>query len=134
MGIFIRTASASQELKESSISTAITRIAMSVAKLTPSVQPPVAPALELSFLLPGKHEKPDFQGMQMGGFSHENGTLFFECAVPESMLDSHQAVPYVLAVLDDVISNAVDYFQDEGVAFDHPSWLSYLKLIKQDIA
>ncbi len=134
MGIFLRTASASQEHQESLINNAITRAAMTAATQTASEKPPALPVLDISFLLPGKHEKPAFNGMQMGGYTSEEGTLYFQCSVPEAMINSNQAAPYVIAVIDDAISNAVEYFKLIDTDFNQSSWLNFAKLLKQNFA
>ena len=132
MGFFLSTALASQEHQESPINNAIIRAAMAAATAAGPENLPSQPVLDISFLLPGKHEKPAFDGMQMGGYTDEENTLYFHCSAPEAMIHSNQAAPYVIAVMEDVISNAVEYFKEIGVEFDRSSWLNFTKLLKQN--
>lgn len=122
MGLYIGTASASQAHKESRINHAITQLAAAIALQHIKGAFPNTPLLDIKFLLPGKLEKVPFKGMQMGGYDHENRTLFFECAVPEKMINSPKAEEYIEAVIEDVVSNAADYFNDIAVQFDAIAW------------
>lgn len=122
MSLYISTASASQDYKGSRINHAITQLAAAIAQQKLRSDFPNSPSLDINFLLPGKLEKAPFSGMQMGGYTKHNHTLYFECAVPESMINSSHAEAYVEAVLDDVIVNAADYFSDTNVHFDQRLW------------
>ena len=122
MALYIGTASASQDHKESRMTHAITQMAAAIALQKLRGGFPVSPSLDVSFLLPGKLEKAPFTGMQMGGYTDENRTLYFECAVPEPLINSTQAEAYVEAVIEDVVSNAAEYFSESGIHFDQLAW------------
>lgn len=127
MGIYIGTASASADFKDSPIDRAIARLATNIAKKRSRGEIPESPSLDVNFLLPGKFEKADFDGMQMGGYTRQNNTLFFECAVPEHIIDSDYADVYLEVVISDVIKNAADYFNEISVDFDKDLWANRLQ-------
>lgn len=122
MGLYISVATASNELKNTAIDTAITRLAAATARLTRQGRIPATPSLDLTFLLPGKFEKPDFSGMRMGGYTRENGTLFFQAAVPDRLIDSDLTRAYLSLLLQDVVDNAADLFAANAVGFDAAHW------------
>lgn len=141
MGLYISVTTASSELADSPINAAITTLAVSVAGMNRQGRIPAGPSLDVTFLLPGKLEKPDFSGMRMGGYTPEGGTLYFQTAVPEHILKSPEAGHYVAMVMQDVVSNAGEYFQDylfehsretipaEKIAFDKASWKTLMKQV-----
>lgn len=112
----------SHDLSKSPIDQAITALAVRAATEGRSGGLPDGPTLDLTFLLSSKDDRPPFDGMRMGGYTADNQTLFFEAAVPQAMGHSAQAPQYVAAVLQDVIDNATDYFDQLNVAFDGPQW------------
>lgn len=122
MGLYIGTATASQDNKESLINQAITKLAETIALQRMRGGFPSSPSLDVNFLLPGKYDQANFSGMQMGGYTDQDHTLYFECAVPEKMIHSSQAERYLQAVMEDVVSNAADFFNDIAVAFDQSAW------------
>ena len=127
MGFYISTASASADNKESPIIQAIVRLATRIAKDKSTTIIPPKPSIEVQFMLPGKFDKANFTGMQMGGYTEENQTLYFECAVPEHIVESNYTDAYLEAVLDDITSNAEDFFSETLVSFDKHSWTNYMK-------
>ena len=133
MPLYIGTASASSDHKESPINEAIIRLAATIARKRSEGEIPESPSLDVSFLLPGKFDKPSFKGMQMGGFTRENDTLFFECAVPEDVVDSRYVDIYLTVVMMDVIENAADYFAEVAVEFDKALWSKKLNAITATI-
>ncbi|MGD8999680.1 MAG: hypothetical protein PVF75_04635, partial [Granulosicoccaceae bacterium] len=84
--------------------------------------PQSGPALDVTFMLSGKNDKPPFSGMRMGGYTDENNTLFFEAAVPETMTHSTHAPEYVATVLQDVVDNAIEFFTENEIKFDSEYW------------
>ena len=139
MSLSISMKTASQELGDSSITKAITMLASNVAraKLAAAAAPtasaldalPAGPALDVTFMLPGKLEKPPFKGMRMGGYEPAADTLYFEIAVPEHILHSEQSQLYTATALQDVITNANDYFSDNDVAFDVLRWQQFVNQV-----
>lgn len=127
MGIYIATASASADHKDSHINQAIIRMASAIARKRKRHEIPESPILDISFLLPGKFEKANFKGMQMGGYTAKNDTLFFECSVPEHIIDSDYADVYLEVVIGDVVRNAADFFNEIAVEFDQNLWADRLQ-------
>jgi len=120
--LYISMKTPSYELDKSPMDRAITTLAARIAAEKREGRLPEGPALDLTFLLSTRLDKPPFKGMRMGGYSPASGTLFFEAAVPESMGHSEHATRYVAAVLQDVLDNAADFFGDLDVAFDAERW------------
>lgn len=131
MSLRINIKNPSAELTDSAINHAITLLATLVASKMKEV--PQQPILELTFMLPGKLEKPAFSGMRMGGYNNNEHTLFFEKAVPEHILHSPRSIAYVAAVLDDVVENASDFFADTSTEFNTPSWQQLASAIRADL-
>jgi hypothetical protein len=115
------------ELTHSAIDEAITFMATHIAIEKRHGRLPEGPTLDITFMLPGKHEKPDFNGMRMGGYTPENQTLYFETAVPESMAQSEKAPYYVAMILEDVIDNAGAFFAETDVPFNLEHWRTALQ-------
>jgi len=122
MSLSISIFSPSKELDKSPIDTAITTLAVNTEVERRMGRLPSGPALDITFMLPYKEEKPPFEGMRMGGFSEENKTLFFESAVPAHIVYSSNASRYVSAVLQDAIDNADEYFKSCNILFNKQRW------------
>lgn len=122
MSLHISINSATSELVDSAINAAITRLAALAARASRQGLIPESPSLDVVFMLPGKLDKPAFSGMHMGGYTREHNTLFFEVAVPEHVLQSTQAEQYVATVMEDVLANAEEFFQEHALSFDSPPW------------
>ena len=115
------------ELSKSPIDDAITFVASHIAIEKRHGRLPDEPTLDLTFMLPGTHEKPTFSGMRMGGYTQKDKTLYFETAVPEHITRSEKAPYYVAMVLEDMIDNADLFFSDTGVSFNANHWRSALQ-------
>ena len=112
-----------RELDKSPMERAITALALSLAtqrEMTKELQS--GPALDITFMLASNGDKPDFDGMRMGGYTSGDNTLYFQAAVPEDYNHSERAKEYVAAVLEDVVTNAIDFFQTTDVRFDAINW------------
>ena len=132
MSLYISTKTASSELAESEINQAITLLAATMAVKLQHGLIPAGPSLDVTFMLPGKHDKPDFTGMRMGGYTENNNTLFFENAVPEHIVHSSHAKNFVAIVMEDVIENANEFFIEAGVNFDIARWQQLLELLNTE--
>jgi len=118
----------SRELEKSAVEQAVTSLALNLAVAREQlIVLSEQPKLDVTFLLAYQGDRPEFQGMRMGNYTPEENILFFQAAVPEAYNHSPLAPQYVAAVMDDVISNALDYFQDKGVAFDFSKWQTALQ-------
>ncbi len=133
LSISMKTASA--DLTDSAITKAITMLATKIAKSSHALAMPKKPSLDVTFMLPGKLEKPAFTGMRMGGYEAQADTLFFEIAVPEHILHSAQSHVYAATALQDVIANANDFFaadvflKDRELHFNVLSWQQFVNKI-----
>ena len=131
MSLFISSATASSELNQSAINEAISQLAVSVALAKQQGSFPEGPSLDITFMIPGKFEKPEFTGMRMGGYSDESATLFFERSVPEFIIHSDMAKEYVAIVMQDVLDHASEFFQAGGINFEASKWQQLLQLVTQ---
>ena len=135
MTLTISMKTASADLVDSAITKAITLLATKIAKFNRSAAMPGKPSLDVTFMLPGKLEKPAFTGMRMGGYQPEAETLFFEIAVPEHILHSSQSHLYAATALQDVVANANDFFaanvffKDSELHFNMLSWQQFVNKI-----
>jgi hypothetical protein len=120
--LYISMKTPTRDLEKSPIDRAITTLAACAATEGRSGGLPDGPTLDLTFMLSSKDDRPPFDGMRMGGYTADNQTLFFEASVPEAMGHSEQAPQYVAAVLQDMIDNAADFFQEQQVSFDASQW------------
>ncbi len=119
-----------RDLEKSPMERAITALALSLATqrdITQDLQP--GPALDITFMLASNDDKPEFKGMRMGGYTQDDNTLYFQAAVPEGFNHSEQAQDYVAAVLEDVVTNAIDFFQATDIRFDAINWKRVVKPI-----
>lgn len=126
MGLSINIRSASSEALDSQMSRAITHLAAKAVRKGQRGDLPSGPGLDITFMLPGKLDKPGFQGMRMGGYTDRDKVLYFETAVPETLIQSTQAVRYVELTLQDAIDNAHDFFTQNYREFDRDSWQQVL--------
>ena len=122
MSCTISIRSASNDAANSPLANNVIAMAAALRKATQSGRLPAGPALDITFMLPGKLEKPDFAGMRMGGYTSGENTLYFERAVPDALLYSAEASEFVKVVLEDAIDNAAEYFAGEGSSFDRVAW------------
>ncbi len=135
MGLYISVTTASSTTTDSAINEAIIHLAAAVANKTKQGLIPDGPSLDVTFMLPGQLEKPDFTGMRMGGYTTQGDTLFFEKAVPEHILQSTQAPRYVAMVMQDVVVEAESFFREHDMAFDAARWQEVMaQLAEGDVA
>jgi len=112
----------SHDLDKSPIDRAITALAACAFTEDRHGGLPGGPILDLTFLLSSKDDRPPFDGMRMGGYNKEGDTLFFEAAVPETMTQSEEAPHYVALVMQDMVDNARQYFDELHIDFDFDTW------------
>lgn len=124
MSINVSTRLPDSALSHSAIDEAITVLTTNIASEKSHGTMPDGPTLDITFMLAGKHEKPVFSGMRMGGYTQQEKTLYFETAVPKHITRSEIAPYYVAKVLEDVIDNANVFFSDidVGINFDADHW------------
>ena len=126
MSLYISTTTPSETFKESKLDSAITQMAVKLAKARSQKILPLGPSMDINFLVEGELDKTEFSGMRMGNYDDKESTLYFERAVPVEMIESNNAQEFVRLVLDDVIHNASDFFQEQEVDFDLSSWQTAL--------
>lgn len=129
MSLYISMTMPGNELSKTPIDDAITFLASHIAIEKRQGRLPDSPSLDITFMLPSKYEKPNFNGMRMGGYTHDNNTLYFETAVPEHITRSEKAPYYVAMVLEDMIDNADIFFTGTKVEFNADHWRSILRTI-----
>lgn len=122
MSLYISTALASSSIADTAMQDVIKSMAISIARGKQQGGVPAGPSLDVTFMLSDKNATPEFTGMRMGGYTRENNTLYFEREVPESMVQSQHAEEYVRAVMQDVISNASAFFQQNNILFNEQGW------------
>lgn len=110
MTIYLGSISGSRQLDGSPISKAITEAAIKLTRARRGEGAEKQAHLDLTFYLPAASVKPDFKGMRIRRYSIEDRTVFIESSVPDAMLHSQQAQAYVLAVIQDAVDNAEDFF------------------------
>lgn len=126
MRLFVSIKSPSQKLVKSPIDEAITFLAAHAAMENRQGHFPAGPALDITFMLSTKEDMPPFSGMRMGGYNLEGDTLFFEAAVPERITQSNEAPQYVALVMQDMVDNARQYFDEMRIDFDSDKWKSVI--------
>lgn len=131
MSLYISINTASSTLTQSPINDAITFVAVHAALEKQQGALPDGPALDVTFLLPGEFESPDFDGMRMGGYTHEGDTLFFETAVPRHIIKSDEAPRYVALVMQDVVEHANEFFAEQDIRFDVGHWRRAIATLTQ---
>ncbi len=122
MSIYLSSVIGSRELEGSEIYKAITSLAIKLNKIRNTLKDRGGVSIDLTVILPGNTHKPDFEGMRMTSFSANDGVLHIESVVPEKMLHSQQAAPYMSALLQDVVENADDFFNEQGLEFASDQW------------
>lgn len=119
---------------DSAINNAITLLASYIAIEKHNGNFPDEPALDITFMIPGRNEKPGFSGMRMGGYTQDSRILYFETAVPEHITQSDKAPDYVTMVLHDMVDNAEIFFDSldfsgRKVNFNAEHWRTILSKI-----
>jgi len=122
MSLFISVTTPTSAFNECPMDKAITFFATSVAMEKRVGNFPPGPELDITFMVTGPKDAPDFKGMRMFGYNEEKHTLYFETAIPPHLNQSAAAPQYVQAVLQDAVDNAQDYFNEVGVDFDYHRW------------
>ena len=76
------------------------------------------PALDIVFLLPSRQEKAGFAGLRLHSYDTLGQILRFESAVPEKMVTSIYAERFVIAIIQDAIDAASEFFSEQHILFD----------------
>lgn len=118
MTIHISTMMANRSLDESSFMRAVTKAAIHLAEFRQLPVQNTTPVLDIVFLLPGREEQADFDGLRLHSFTRTGQVLRIESAVPEKMLNSIHAERFVIAVLEDAVDAAGEYFNEQQLLFN----------------
>ncbi|WP_446807938.1 hypothetical protein ACH50O_11515 [Methylomonas sp. 2BW1-5-20] len=127
MTIHIASMMPDRALDESAIGKAIIKAAIDLAGLRDEPIQKRAPILDLTFLLPSRQEKADFEGLRLHSFDKSSQTLRIESAVPEKMVASTHAERFVVAVMLDAIDAAAEFFTEQRILFDAAGHLALVE-------
>ena len=118
-----------RSLDESVLIKAITKVATDLARLRDQLAQKKTPDLDIVFLLPSRHEKPDFAGLRLHSFDTAGQILRIESAVPEKMVTSIHAERFVIAIIQDAIDAADEFFSEQHILFDVSEHLALVDLV-----
>ena len=116
-------------LDESVLVKAITKVATDLARFRDHPSQKKKPVLDIVFLLPSRQERADFTGLRLHSFDPAGQILRIESAVPEQMVTSIHAERFVIAIMQDAIDAAGEYFSEQHVLFDLSEHLALVDLV-----
>jgi len=79
--------------------------------------------------LPSRQEKADFTGLRLHSFDTASQILRIESAVPEKMLTSSYAERFVIAIMQDAIDAAGEFFSEQHILFNLTEHLALMDLV-----
>ena len=123
MALFIGAFLPDRQLDDSAFCKALTKVAMDLARFNQQSLQTGKPDLDLYFLIPGKDDMPDFEGMRLHSFNASSRTLKIESSVPRQMIQSAHAERYVVAAIQDALDGALDFFQTQEIEFQRDEYL-----------
>ena len=126
MALYIGAYLPDRDLDQSAFSRALVRVAAELARLRQHPLQGSSPHLDLHFLMPGKEERPMFDGMRLHSFDSRSNTLRMESAVPERMLQSTHAEAFVIAAMQDAVDNAHNFFASRQGGFERNGYFSLI--------
>ena len=106
-----------RELTNTPLGEAVTRTAAKLAAFRKQSIQSSQPSVELCYMVPGKDDAPDFEGMRLHSFDSDSDILRIEAAIPEAMVNSRHAQDYVIAALQDAVDNAFDFYSEQKRLF-----------------
>jgi hypothetical protein len=118
-----------RSLDESALIQSITKVATDLAGLRDKPVQKKTPVLDVIFLLPSQQEKADFAGLRLHSFDNAGQILRIESAVPEKMVMSIHARRFVIAIMQDAIDAAGEFFNEQFILFDVPEHLALVDLV-----
>jgi|GEM_PF-570652 len=118
MTIHISTMMPNRSLDESAFMSAVTKTAIQLAEFRHLPAQNTMPVLDIVFLLPGRQEQAGFEGLRLHSFSRDTQMLRIESAVPEKMLDSIHVGRFIIAIMQDAIDAAAEYFSEQQLLFN----------------
>lgn len=126
MALFIGAFIPDRQLDQSAFCQALTKVAIDLARFRQHPLQASKPNLDLYFLMPGKDEMPQFQGMRLHSFDAGSNTLKIESSVPRQMIQSAHAERYVVAAIQDAVDGAYDFFEAEQIEFQRDEYLGLI--------
>lgn len=121
-------------LKDSEFGSALTMVAMAIAKNGNSFSSSGAPKIELHFMLPGTFDSPRFEGMRIRAFDSKKAEILIEAAVPAHMVHSKKAKQYIVAAILDAIENTGEFLAENAVIFNTRPYIDMVKTFEAAIA
>jgi hypothetical protein len=118
-----------RSLDESLLIKAITKVAMNLVRLRDQLVQKKMPVLDIVFLFSSWQEKADFTGLRLHSFDAARQILKIESAVPEKMLTSIHGERFVIAIMQDAIEAASEFFSERQVLFDAHEHLALVDLV-----
>ena len=129
MTLYIGSMMPDRTLEESELIKSITKIAASLTRLNEHSAQKRSPILDIVFLLPSRREKAEFTGMRLHSFDRSEQILRIEAAIPENMVASSHAEHYAIAVMQDAVDAAQEYFFEQNILFDAAGHMALIDLI-----
>ncbi len=126
MALFVGAYLPDRKLDDSAFCKALTKVALDLAQYRQHPLLLSKPNLDLYFLMPGKDETPEFEGMRLHSFDPSNNTLKIESSVPRQMIQSVHAESYVVAAMQDAVDGAHDFFEFQKIEFQREEYLNLL--------
>ncbi|MEQ1528569.1 MAG: hypothetical protein ABL925_04575 [Methylococcales bacterium] len=118
-----------RSFEDSALMNAITKVAIDLAILPDQRIQHRAPALDIVFLLSSRQETPGFVGLRLHSYDQIAQTLRIESAVPEKMVTSSHAEQFVIAIMQDAIDAAGEFFNEQRILFDVAGHFALLELV-----
>ena len=118
-----------RSLDESALIQSITKVATDLAGLRDKPVQKKTPVLDVIFLLPSQQEKAGFTGLRLSSFDRTGQILRIECAVPEKMVASIHAQRFVIAIMQDAIDAAGEFFNEQHILYDVHEHLALVDLV-----
>lgn len=129
MALFIGAYLPDRELDKSAFCKALTKVAIDLSQFRQHPLQTSKPNLDLYFLMPGRDEEPDFQGMRYHSFDDLSNTLRMESAVPKKMVQSVRAEDFVVAAMQDAVDGAYEFFELQQMPFQRNDYLQLIDVI-----
>ncbi|MGR9115572.1 MAG: hypothetical protein ACU85E_07380 [Gammaproteobacteria bacterium] len=129
MALFIGAFIPDRQLDQSAFCKALTKVAIDLAGFKKHPLQASGPNLDLYFLMSGKEEMPDFDGMRLHSFDASTCTLKIESSVPRQMIQSVHAERYVVAALQDAVDGAHDFFEMQQIEFQREEYLNLIETL-----
>jgi hypothetical protein len=117
MALFIGAFLPDCQLDESTFCKVLTNVAIDLTQFRRHSLQRSKSNVDLYFLMPGKNEKPEHDGIWLRSFDAVSNTLKIEASVPIQMLQSSHAERYVFAVMPDAMDGARDYLRCSRLYF-----------------